>query len=266
MLSLLSSLLQRQSSKHGTIPMSRQVSVMRKYNLDRKFQNEPLLTDNGNQLSTNLRKKSFSYHSYTLPTGPSDWQSRRWQNDGKRHRRHGGVGLGHFPTRTWAPANVKVRGGGGKDQLLVWQPKYDPACWDQIQGFSFLPILQEESIVIHEFLILRKIKRATIFLQVGDGLLIIFFCMLQLLKKKNKPFFYSNIQIMLKQKKRSELLFWMILNYFEVVFHHRSCHFAHSFPSAHSPFRTKVSLQPSFYFLSQLFLAALPPLNHWFND
>ena len=190
MLSLLSSLLQRQSSKHGTIPMSRHVSVMRKYNLDRKFQNEPLLADNGNQLSTNLRKKSFSYHSYTLPTGPSDWQSRRWQNDGKRHRRHRGVGLGHFLTRTWAPANVKVRGGGGKDQLLVWQPKYDPACWDQIQGFSFLPILQEESIVIviHEFIILTKTKRATIFFLVGEGLLIIFLACSNFWRKKTSHF------------------------------------------------------------------------------
>ena len=109
-------------------------------------------------------------------------------------------------------------------------------------------------------------KKGHDFLSSRWGVAYNIFGMLQLLKKKNKPFFYSNIQIMLKQKKRSELLFWMILNYFEVVFHHRSCHFAHSFPSAHSPFRTKVSLLPTFYFLFQLFLAPLPPLNHWFND
>ena len=168
---------------------------MRKYNLDRKYQNEPLLADNGNQLAPYIFLTTASIISFsTLPTGPSDWQSRRWQNDGKRHRRHRGVGLGHFLTRTWAPANVKVRGGGGKDQLLVWQPKYDPACWDQIQGFSFLPILQEESIVIHEFFILTKIKRATIFFQVGEGLLKTFFGMLQLLKKNQAIFLfkYSN--------------------------------------------------------------------------
>lgn len=35
----------------------------RKYNLGRKYQNEPLLADNGNQLSPNLQKKTFSYHS-----------------------------------------------------------------------------------------------------------------------------------------------------------------------------------------------------------
>ena len=106
-------------------------------------------------------------------------------------------------------------------------------------------------------------KKVYDFLQVGAGLLIIFLACSNFWRKKKH--FYSNIQIMLRPKKRSELLFWMILNYFEVVFHHRSCHFAHSFPSAHSPFRTKVSLLPTFYFLSQLFLAAKPPLNHRFN-
>ena len=85
-------------------------------------------------------------------------------------------------------------------------------------------------------------------------------------EKKTSHFSIQIFKQCWSKKNRSELLFWMILNYFEVVFHHRSCHFAHSFPSAHSPFRTKVSLLPTFYFLFQLFLAPLPPLNHWFND
>ena len=40
------------------------------------------------------------------------------------------------------PANV--RGSGGKDQLLVWQLKYEPSYRHQIPGFYFLPILGEE--------------------------------------------------------------------------------------------------------------------------
>ena len=88
MLSLLSSLLQRQNSKHRTITMSRHVSVMRKCNLDRKYQNDSLLADNGNQLSPYPFLTTASIISFsTWPTGPSDWQGRRWQNDGKRHRR-----------------------------------------------------------------------------------------------------------------------------------------------------------------------------------
>ena len=109
--------------------------------------------------------------------------------------------------RTWAPANVKVRGGGGKDQLLVWQPKYDPGCWDQIQGFSFLPILQKESIIIHEFLILTKIKRATIFFQVGEGLLTIFLACSNFWRRKTSHFCIQIFKLCWTQKNAQNYYF-----------------------------------------------------------